>query len=312
LPGNISDVSTIKKLIYDIEFIQLKKLKLVLDRGFYCEKNLNDLYKGEYKFLLAVKNNIKFVSNFIGISSSVIKEICYNISGFKLHGMEYKTIWPYKGKDKFGNITFSENKDIYVHVFFDRERENSEISKFEASIDEVRSKILLNHELTKTDMQLSKKFLLIHNNPEKIVTYNMDAVTRHIKDFGFFALLSNEIKTSFEAIKIYRKRDMVEKAFENIKDRLEFDRTDVHSDRNLDGKCFVYFIALIFISYIDKIMKSNNLYKNYTMHTLLDSLDIIERFEYGKNNFHYGEITKKQKDIYSLFGVNPPNDDENL
>jgi transposase len=38
-------------------------------------------------------------------------------------------------------------------------------------------------------------------------------------------------------------------------------RTSVSSDENLDGKLFVQFVALIFLSYIQKAMNDYNLFK---------------------------------------------------
>jgi hypothetical protein len=50
---------------------------------------------------------------------------------------------------------------------------------------------------------------------------------------------------------------MVEKAFENLKDRLNLRRVAVSSEQSLDGKMFVQFLSLIFLSYITKKMKGN-------------------------------------------------------
>lgn len=48
------------------------------------------------------------------------------------------------------------------------------------------------------------------------------------------------------------------------------------SEKNLDGKSFNEFIALILISHLAHKMKEANLYKKYTMQQLLDTLDVIE------------------------------------
>lgn len=53
------------------------------------------------------------------------------------------------------------------------------------------------------------------------------------------------------------------------------------------------FVALIYLAYIDKAMRDNNLFKDYTMQELLDELDVIERFEQPGHKHHPGEITKK-------------------
>ena len=49
LPGNITDVTTIRKLIVDADCLDIKKVLLVMDRGYYSEKNLNDLMKAHFK-----------------------------------------------------------------------------------------------------------------------------------------------------------------------------------------------------------------------------------------------------------------------
>jgi hypothetical protein len=53
LPGSIADVSTLKTTIKSLDFIGQTKLTFVLDRGFYSESNVNDLFKNRYHFVLA-------------------------------------------------------------------------------------------------------------------------------------------------------------------------------------------------------------------------------------------------------------------
>ncbi len=73
-----------------------------------------------------------------------------------------------------------------------------------------------------------------------------DALAHARKNYGFFVLLSNEVREPIAALEIYRNKDLVEKAFGNLKERLSFNRMAVSSDQSLDGKLFVEFIALIF------------------------------------------------------------------
>jgi len=80
----------------------------------------------------------------------------------------------------------------------------------------------------------------------------------------------------------------------------------VSSEQSLDGKLFVQFIALIFLSYITKKMQENNMFKHHTMQEVLDDLDIIECFEIPGEQLQVGEITKRQMDFYTKLGVRPP------
>ena len=42
------------------------------------------------------------------------------------------------------------------------------------------------------------------------------------------------------------------------------------------------------------------------MHNLLDEFDVIECFEQQGNHLRWGEMTKKQIELYHAMGINPP------
>jgi len=109
------------------------------------------------------------------------------------------------------------------------------------------------------------------------------------------------------SMRSYRNKDLSEKAFGNLEERLDMRRTAVFSSENLEGKLFVQFVALIFLSCIHKVMKDHEFYRHYSMQTLLDELDLIERFDYLARKWQCGEVTKKQADLYAAFSVTPPN-----
>ena len=59
LTGNTADVSLIRNLMLDIDFLDMKKLSFVMGRGFYSEKNINDLMKRHHKFLIGIRCGLK-------------------------------------------------------------------------------------------------------------------------------------------------------------------------------------------------------------------------------------------------------------
>ena len=118
--------------------------------------------------------------------------------------------------------------------------------------------------------------------------------------------MSNGIKDPVEALITYRTKDLIEKAFGNLKERLNMRRMSVASEENLEGKLFIQFIALIYLSYIKKAMDDNGLFKNYTMQEVLDELDIIEYYQQPGKQHHISEITEKQKKLYHYMAVDPP------
>jgi len=152
------------------------------------------------------------------------------------------------------------------------------------------------------------RYYEINETPDRGISLvpEQEAITETEKNYGYFALLSNGIKDPLDALEIYRSKDLIEKAFGNLKVRLNMRRTSVWSEENLEGKLFVQFMALIYLSYIKKAMSDNNLFKDYTMQELLDELDVIERFEQPGSQSRVGEMTKKQMNLYTLLGVAVP------
>jgi transposase len=133
-----------------------------------------------------------------------------------------------------------------------------------------------------------------------------------ILDRGFYsksnidALFPNTIKDPLQALDTYRSKDLIEKTFDNLKDRLNMKRTLVSSETDLEGKFFIQYLALIYLSFIDAAMKDKGLYKNHTIQDVLDDLDLIERFEERGRKPRIGEVMKKQRELYEALGFSAP------
>ena len=98
----------------------------------------------------------------------------------------------------------------------------------------------------------------------------------------------------------------IEESFGNLKERLDMRRMSDASEESFEGKLFVQFVALSMLSYIKKQMDEHGLFKNYTMQSLLDELDIIEYYQQPGKAHHLSEITNKQRELYELLGVKVP------
>lgn len=61
LAGNIPDSKTVMHLLNSPDTLGFSKVKLVMDRGFYSEANINALFKEHRKFLMSVKLSLSFV-----------------------------------------------------------------------------------------------------------------------------------------------------------------------------------------------------------------------------------------------------------
>ena len=308
LPGNITDVTTIRKLLKDIDFLNLKKVKLIMDRGFYSAENIDSLYQAHYKFIVGARRNNLFVSNLLSKFREPIKDFENYSIDQDIYCLSQMEKWTYCERNRKGLVISTGERRIYVHIYYNAQRAEAEKANFIKALA-TSEQALRDDADSDTQKTFCKQYFITKETPVRglHVEYNEKAIREHTADFGYFVLLSNEIKDPIEALDYYRNKDLIEKAFANLKNRLEMRRTAVSSGENLEGKLFVQFVALIYMSYIHQCMKKHHLYRNYSMSSLLDEFDVIERFDYEGQRWHCGEITKKQKDLYGCFEVTPLN-----
>lgn len=138
------------------------------------------------------------------------------------------------------------------------------------------------------------------------VAVRREAVEEAKRDLGYFALMSNAVRNPWTAFDVYRSKDLVEKAFEDLKNRLNSKRALVSSEQGLSGKLLVELVTLIVMPETKRRMKEAGLFGTYTMNEVFDELDVIECFERKGKRLRLGEVTKKQRGIYEALGVTTP------
>lgn len=307
LPGNIPDVKTVSKMLADIDFLNLDKVKLVMDRGFYSEANINEMYRKHYKFLIAVKTSLKLVKKKLDEVRGTMVSRAHYSSKAGIYYESFMIEWNYSEfKERSGQV-IKDARRLYLHLYYNDQRATDDKISFNQLLD-ILEEELLSGKRNPEHEKLYAKYYEIKQTPVRgiSITPKQEAISEVEKNYGYFALISNGVKDPLDALEIYRSKDLIEKAFGNLKERLNMRRTSVSSDENLDGKLFVQFVALIILSYIKKAMSDNDLFKNYTLQEVLDELDIIERFDLPGHRHHIGEVTKKQKYLYECLGVNVP------
>jgi len=304
LPGNMSDVSTVKKLLSDLEGMPIKKVKLVLDRGFYSQKNVNDLYSHHYKFLMASKIYLKWIKTHIEeIQPHMVTRKHYSVDQ-GLYMQSVTTNWDYSYTKPRSQEKLQEKRRIYLHIYYNEQRATDERVRFNIYLDRLEEELLHNKRDPRHEKAYQRYFTITQTPKRGIhITANDEAIQEKEKNFGYFVLISNSIKEAKEAIEVYRSKDVIEKAYNDLKHRLNMRRTSVSSEEALEGKLFVQFVALIIISYIKRKMEQNQLFKKYTLQGLLDEVDIIECYTQPGKVSQVSEVTKKQKEIYEALGV---------
>ena len=307
LAGNIPDSRTVKHLLEDLDILGLGKTKFVMDRGFYTEDNINGLYRNHVKFLVGVKLSLKFIKKNLDEVYDDIRMFNNFNEGLNTYGLTVRAEWNYIQGRPYKGDTIEAKRRIYIHYFYSIERGADEEQGFDKRIIDYCNE-LLSGKPVEEHKKAYTRFFEVKDTPVRgrQVYYKEDEIKSARKYIGYFAIITNEKMDAFTALHLYRMKDIVEKAFGNLKERLNMRRLLAKSEKNLDGKIFNEFIALILISHLDHKMKETDLYKTYTMQQLLDKLDVLECYENEKRMLRIGELLDKQAEIYKTLGVEPP------
>jgi transposase len=215
--------------------------------------------------------------------------------------------WDYSERRPYKKDVIKEKRRLYIQVYFSIEKAADSERAFNKKLSRLKAE-LMSGKQTESKREMYGKYFETTSTPARgiRVSGKEAAINEARRNFGFFVLITNEKMDAMTALKIYRTKDVVEKAFGNLKERLNMRRTLVSSEQSLDGKIFVEFVALIYVSYIHKMMQDNRLYKDYTMNEALDKLDVIECFDRPGKKRLVGEILERQKFLYEKLGVKPP------
>jgi hypothetical protein len=122
---------------------------------------------------------------------------------------------------------------------------------------------------------------------------------------GFFCLLTNTNINSSEALRVYKRRDVIEKSFDDIKNHIDMKKLHTHIDETTNGKLFCAFIALIAVSEITTKIRSvkDKIIRKMSNKTVISELEKIKVITLSGTRRLINPVTKKQRLILEAFGL---------
>jgi transposase len=286
--GSIMDVATFRSTVAEMNAIKgRKKLVLVMDKGFYGEKNIKKLMESHCEFLMAVPFSTNWSKELVKNERGKIDRISNLINTLES---------PERGVSR--KVDFAGSK-LTAHLFFNPEHEaryRNYLYEFVSAL----KKMAENGEQPAACKKDIDKYLIIGEN--NAVRVKEDVLERELDMNGWFLILGNGKITAQKAHDIYSKKDVVEKAFMKYKNRLGFHRLRVHSDIRMKNKLFIGFIAMAIISHIHKVMKEKDLYLKMTMGKLFITLSKIKKTTISGYPI-IRPLTREQREIFFTFSI---------
>jgi transposase len=296
LPGSIKDVSTLCETLKTLDTIDAKRLHLVMDKGFYSETNIEEMYGKHIRFLVGVPFTV-------GYANKLVKKA--RAEGIRSHE-NYRRIYDDEVYAKSESADWKGHR-FYTHVYFDSLKAELENKKFDRKLYDCFKEL----EDGKTDddhKAFYQKFFRVKETPKRgrKVEYNQEAIDDHRENTtGWFVLVTNDIKDPVNALEIYCMKDAAEKAFDDLKNDLDCKRLRIHSNQAMEGRLFIQFVALILSARIKHIMNEAGWFKNHDMQQVIDEMKSLR--EVKTEGLHKRKIistfTAFQEKIIQLFGL---------
>jgi len=304
-PGSIADVSTLHNCLKRLEWLGIKDVVLILDRGFCSKANLLKLnkLKGTISFIQPLTFNFKLVKH-------LIKKHCREIhklpNAFKIKEeilYYHKTSVDWEGSALTVHLYYNEKAGIdQRHNFL------AKLLDFEKEIKSTTFSSMKEY-LTFRDQHLPDKFVKFFKLNRKSMTLvrNTRVINSHLVKAGYVLLLCNSDQHERDTVlNYYRSRDIVEKMFDVEKNHLDGKRLRAHNEYNADGRIFVKFIALILHSTLNQALRGNKTLPNYSVTEILAELSKITRSTINGKDL-ISEISKFQRQILNALKISHTN-----
>jgi transposase len=298
--GSLKDVTTLESTIRRFDRITAgKPVLVVMDKGFYSKRNVDAMLSTEHarRFVIAVPFTSGFAKNQVNGERKDIDTVdnTIRLGGETLRCVTKERAWG-NGRNVYTHIYFAPRKalgrreDIFGNISTLRDEAEAEPERYASSGEHKKYLNIRKSEKTDSGYTVSIR--------EKVVN---TALGTH----GWLVLISNDVVSAKDAIRIYRAKDVIEKGFLRLKCDLDLGRLRVHSQDRMQNKVFIGFVALILLSHIHVVMMNNDIYGKMTMKKLIRTLAKHRTQTIAGECIVY-PATKTQREIYEAFAVNVP------
>ena len=197
-----------------------------------------------------------------------------------------------------------------IHLYYDPEKALQESTALYELLKAQENDLQCMEEAPERKLHYEKYFIINRSNDGKMgFVRNHRAIDAALRACGFFLIAETDFKkTTAEILDIYRRRDIVEKSFDALKNELDMKRLRSHTSGTTQGKLFVSFLALIVRSYMLNALRSYMREKGFTLRKILLELDKLKIVQFpGRNEPRLlNPPSKKQREIYAALRIVMP------
>lgn len=298
-PGSISDKAHLKYMVSGNPLIDNSKTRFLMDRGFYSAENLRYLTEEGCRFIIALPGSLKYCTDLIKKHrDEIINHSEYRLGKGLPYGKAYETT-------ELGIR-------MKVHLFYDPEKAALESEALYELVERQENDLSQMEEPPEKKLHYDKYFYINRSKDGKLgYIRNFKAIDEQLAKCGFFLIAETDFrKTTAEILELYRRRDVIEKSFDDLKNELDMKRLRCHNEETAQGKMFVAFLSLIVRSYMLKQLRPLMQQNDYPFRKILLELDKIHSFSMSPNAkpTPTNPLTKLQRTIFDCLEIPYPKD----
>jgi transposase len=289
--GSIVDKSHLPYMMAYNDDLGIKDICFAMDMGFCTTPNLKFMHSSNYCYITAADPRHKTPKAAIGEVRDGIVSMRNHIEddtyGHSVHGTFYGV-------------------KTTIHVYYNPDKAKRQHQELYRTVESQEENLRQLQKLTQKQVKKYSAFFDIEKNKDGTFTFsrNYDKIDIASRNHGFFCLLSNTSLSSSEVLALYRRKDVIEKGFDDLKNHTDQKRMHTHTSATTDGKMFCAFIALTPISVMNEMIRSTKIKGIRSKGAILSEMDKIKVVTLKGGTKLMNPVTKKQRLILKSFGIN--------
>jgi len=271
--GSVTDVTTLRNLLRRCSLMDMKKLTVVMDKGFYSAANISALYTYGYHFIVSMTMENAIAHQAVDAVRQQVRSprtLIRTANGEHLYAMSVDAQWDAKAT----------SHPCRIHVYTKNLDDNSARNfNFDLTLQECLAELNAG-EPNPAHAALYAKYFVETNRADgsKAYDYNNATILKTDNRYsGYLCIITDDVqKDATEVLDIYRDKDGVEKVFDDAKNANDCKRLNIQSRPAMEGKLFVLFLSSILTSAMRFRLRSYN-GKDWTLEAVRRNLDKICR-----------------------------------
>ena len=288
-PGSIVDKSHLVYMMAYNETLGIGKVCFIMDRGFCMTDNVKYMHASHLSYIMGVDISHK-------TTRAAIEEVRNDI--LSMRHLVKAGIYARSIHSRFYGSTST------MHIFFDPGMGECQRRDLYRTVEAEEERLCQLEQLTKKEAKRYLNHFTINLAENGTFKYerNYKKIDDAAKNCGFFCLLSNTDIGSSEILDVYRRKDSIEKSFDDLKNHIDMKRLRTHYSNTTEGKMFCAFIALIAALEMGKKLSVYKKEKSMSKAAIITELEKIKVVFMNDGRHLMNPVTKTQRTILENCG----------